>query len=319
MLQARLYDADGSDRPVADADLAACRPGEKQLLWVDMQAPDASELEQVRSALGLSHGVLGEESGRGPAVRTFGSHFRIDAVPVTSSHGLGFQGSLLSIIAGRNCVITVHEQPIGRLDELREMAEGGSDLGVLSADSFAAAVLDWHLSTYFGAAAEFERQVESLEVRILDGRSHQCLDELRRLRRAASRLRRMLAPHRVIFGTLSRPDFRPSEGGTAERHYQALDTRFERAMDMVEHARELVIGSFELFSSQTALQTNRAMGRLTFATVVLGILAVISGMMGMNFDASFFASRDWGFWATVAAMLATAVAAMALGRWRDWI
>ena len=79
------------------------------------------------------------------------------------------------------------------------------------------------------------------------------------------------------------------------RHFGALDTRFERAMDMVENAPDLVIGSFELLSSRTGIEANNAMRTLTFATVVTGVLAVVAGVLGMNFDASVFNTKDvWG-------------------------
>src|SRR5690606_1679269 len=111
-------------------------------------------------------------------------------------------------------------------------------------ESFAATVLDAQLATYFDAVSAFEMAVERLEMEIFDDRRQECLDELRALRRTASRLRRMLAPHRAVFAALSRPDFRPDEGEAADRHLQALDVRFERAMDMVENCRDLVMGSF---------------------------------------------------------------------------
>lgn len=319
MIEARLYDADGSDRKVSADQLARCRPGPQQLLWIDLQAPEASTLREVGAMLGWPDVAFADDPRRSPMLVRFGEAFRVDVVPVSGSNGPGCQGAALSIVAGGNVVVTVHDQPIACLDALHESQRGESDLGVLGAASFAASLLDWLLSTYFGAVADFERDLERLEVDILDGRSRQCMDELRRLRRAASRLRRMLAPHRPVFAGLTRPDFRPSESETTERHFVALDARFERAMDMVEHARELVIGSFELFSSQTALQLNRSMGILTFATVVLGALAVLSGVMGMNFEASFFAKKDAGFWTVVAAMVVLAGLALGIGRWRRWI
>src|SRR5690606_16499241 len=150
----------------------------------------------------------------------------------------------------------------------------------LSAESFTAALLHWHLSTYFDAVADFERDIERMEVGILSERQLDCLAQLRELRKGASRLRRMLAPHRVVFDGMSRPDFRPQVDEEADRHFDRLDTHFERAMDVVENARDLVMGSFDLFSSQTALQTNKSMGILTFATVVLGLLAMVAGMLG---------------------------------------
>lgn len=113
-----------------------------------------------------------------------------------------------------------------------------------------------HLSTYFNAVSEYGNAIERLENDVLTTAATTTLDELRMLRRWASRLRRMLAPHRIVFGAMSRPNFRPSECRAAERHFEAIDTRFERAMDMVENTRDLVLGSFELFSSKTALQTN---------------------------------------------------------------
>ena len=319
MIDARLYDADGTDRVIASGELARIRPGPKQLLWIDLQAPTATEVQGIAAMLGLPEWSLAEDPRRYPSVVRLGEAFRVDAVAVATEAGLGFQGTPLTMVAGANTVVTLHVQPIACLDALHESQQGESDLGVLSADSFAASVLDWLLSTYFGAVADFERDLERLEVEILEGRRGQCMDELRRLRRAASRLRRMLAPHRAVFAGLSRPDFRPSGGSLSERHFVALDARFERAMDMVEHARELVIGSFELFSSQTALQTNRAMHALTFATVVLGALAVISGVMGMNFEAGLFQARDAGFWGVVGVMAGLAAVSVFVGLRRRWI
>jgi magnesium transporter len=319
MIEARLYDADGTDRRVPLEDLAAVRPGKQQLLWIDVLGPDPEGLQRLGGSLGVAPAAFAGDFHRSPGLLRLGEHFRVDVVPVTALSGPGFQGAALSIVAGANVVLTLHDEPIAGLDALHQSQRGDSDIGILSADSFAASLLDWQLSTYFGAVAEFERDLDRLEVDILDGTNRDCMIELRRLRRVASRLRRMLASHRPVFAGLSRPDFRPSEGDEVQRHFVALDTRFERAMDMVEHARELVIGSFELFSSQTALRTNRAMGILTFATVVLGGLAVMSGVMGMNFEASFFATRDAGFWGVIGVMLVLAGAAVLVGRRKDWI
>jgi len=222
------------------------------------------------------------------------------------------------LAAGRNWVLSLHRDPVDFIDRLRNREPAGSDIGHLKAESFVAALLDWHLSTYFGAVADFEVAVERLETSILGDETRQCLPEMRRLRKAASRLRRMLSPHRAVFGALSRPDFRPTADKPVDRHFAALDTRFERAMDVVENARDLVIGSFELLSSQTALKTNGAMRTLTFATVITGVLAVVAGILGMNFDAPFFKTQTAGFATAAGAMLVVAALALWLGRKRSW-
>ena len=99
-----------------------------------------------------------------------------------------------------------------------------------------------------------------------------------------------------------------------DRRFETLDSHFERAMDVVENSRELVVGTFELFSSQTALKTNESMAVLTFATVVLGLLACLAGVLGMNFDAAFFETKTTGFFVAAGAMVLLGVIALVIGK-----
>lgn len=313
---ARLFDARGEQREVAASDLAGLALDDHQMLWVDVQGDDAALLEQVRSALRLPAPTL-PGLGSQPAVVDLGTHFAVRVVAVRTANGHGFEGDVLDVLAGPNVVVTSHRAPIAFIDALRDRPHAQADLGVLSSESFAAVVLDQHLASYFDAVSAFEQNVERLELEIFDDRHSGSLLELRTLRRGASRLRRMLSPHRAVYGVLSRPDFRPREGRDVDRHFGALDVRFERAMDMVENCRDLVMGSFDLFSNQTALRTNASMKVLTFATVVLGILAVVGGTLGMNFEAKFFAAEN-GFWYAVCGLMLLAAVSLLLGRWRRW-
>ena len=206
-------------------------------------------------------------------------------------------------------------------DELYERERGETRIGVLHAESFTASLLDWQVDSYLNAVSELEEAVDKLEVRILGRKRYpECLPELARMRRGASRLRRMLAPHRHVFGALARPDFRPDEDDdAAERRFEALELRFERAMDAVEMARELVVGSFELFTTRSAQRTNETMRVLTFVTVLLGTLAVVAGAMGMNFKAPLFETGAAGFWWTIAGMALIGVVATVVARWRKWM
>lgn len=326
-----LYDANGEDRESGLDQLAGLEFGESQLLWVDLLAPDADTLDRVWQALQLppqsrtaieqdaSHPALGN-NGEVFWVRvaTFADHSGKRAAGERQDARSRHKGVVLAIIAGANFVLTIHDEPVEHLENQRRRENVDPHVGALSAESFTAALLDWNLSTYFDAAADFEMAIERLEVRILSERRLDCLSQLRHLRTRASRLRRMLAPHRVVYGGVARPDFRPIEGKEAARHFEKLDVHFERAMDVVENARELVVGSFELFSSQTALQTNRSMAILTFATVVLGMLAVLAGILGMNFDAPFFKTETTGFLVASGSMLLLGIIALVVGRMKHW-
>jgi magnesium transporter len=317
---ARLFTTKAQARELPLGELARLRRGDEELAWVDLRDPEDNLLSTVWSALDLPlEARTFVRGGTMPEVAQLDACFWVRCAVVDAQgekHAL--TGSVLVCVARPNCVVTVHLGTIPFLDEMRDARHGQAAIGGLSAESFVATLLDRQLASYFEAVSDYEMAIERLEVDLMGKHSRDSLPELQRLRRWASRLRRMLAPHRNVFGVLARPDFRPDEGKEADRHFVALDTRFERAMDMVEHARELVIGSFELFSSQTALRTNDAMRILTFVTVIVGLLATMVGALGMNFQASFFASNDVGFWTAVAGLVAFALAALLLGRHRRW-
>lgn len=318
---ATLFDADQGDQVIEMTALSADALSDRQLLWIDLQCPAESDLRSVAATLSLPDASIIDalKGGTNPVLHNCGDYFWLRAVAVNDEPGAGFQGGVLVLIAGKNLVVSIHQQPIEFIEQLRKRESARSDIGALGAASFTASLLDWQLSTYFQAVSRFEMAVERLEVDILSDKPRECLAELRALRKAASRLRRMLAPHRVIFAGLARPDFRPTEEERTDGHFLALDANYERAMDMVENARDLVVGSFELFSSQTALITNESMRTLTFATVVIGMLAVIAGILGMNFETPFFKTGTPGFMMAAGAMLLLTVAAILIGRKRRWL
>lgn len=318
---ARLFDAKGADRRVACGDIAELELEDHHLLWIDLRASDEKTCETIWAALSLPRTAYADlrSGGTTPILGKSGDCFWVRVVAVSGNDGLALQGQVLMLVATRNTVISLHDEPIAFVTSLARRESAGSDLGALCAESFVAALLDWHLATYFDAAADFEMAIERLEVGILAEQKRDSLPEMRRLRKAASRLRRMLAPHRAVFAGMSRPDFRSHALPEAVAHLVALDTRYERAMDMVENSRDLVVGTFQLFTSQVALQTNTSMRLLSFIAVVVGALAVIAGILGMNFDAPFFKTQGLGFWIAVTSMLVLATASIVVAKVRRWL
>jgi len=319
--KAMLFDAHNGTREIHTLEEAvALELSESQLLWIDLQNPDLEALHLVADRLSLPSGAVEGYAGTrtNPALENCGKCFWLRVVAVADTPSPAFDGTVVTIVAGNNLVTTMHHVPVAFLETFREGQASKSGVGALGSGSFVAALLDWQLGTYFEAVSRFELAVERLEVDVLSVAPRDCLDELRALRKGASRLRRMLAPHRVVFTALARPDFRPEEDEHTGRHYRMLDTHYERAMDMVENARDLVVGSFELFSSQTALAANETMKVLTFVTVVVGVLAVIGGILGMNFEAPFFKTGLVGFSIAVISMLVLAIGSILLGKHKRW-
>ncbi|MGN6512480.1 MAG: magnesium transporter CorA family protein [Lysobacteraceae bacterium] len=320
-----LFDADADDQVLEESAIDPATLGERQLLWVDVEDDDAEVAEPVvrrlveRLRLGPAAPALLRQIDGRPRLHNVGDWFLVQVTAVEHGSALQFPGRTLAIVCGRNLVLTLHRGPLEFLNQLRGREHAETRLGSLSAESFAASLLDWQIESYLHAVTDFEAAVDRLEVAILASKvQRESLPDLARLRRGASRLRRMLAPHRHVFGALARPDFRPDAEEAVNRQFRALEQRFERAMDAVENARELVVGSFELFTTRAAQRTNDTMRVLTFVTVLTGSLAVISGALGMNFKAPLFESAGAGFWTTIAAMGVIIVASVLFARWRRW-
>ena len=323
-LQALLYSADGEDRALTRLDgLHPEALGPRQLLWIDVCDPTPAEAEAVAARLGCEARLFRLETDRRdrPSLANFGPLFRVTAASVEleasqSAIALGH----LTLVAGANVVVTVHDRTLPFLDELREREQGESAIGALSAESFVASLLDRLLDSYFRAVEVLVHDVDRVEVALLGKRAPpQFLGRLVAVRKRLAELRRLLKVHRDIFYGMARPDFMATERPEARPHFEALDRRYERAEDEVEGARDLVIGSFELLSTRAAQTMNETMQTLTFVTVLMGVLALISGVMGMNFQAPFFDTGAAGFYTVVAAMVVLSAVGTWVAWWRGWI
>lgn len=319
-LRATLFDAEHPDPQRVDPgsiDVAAL--DERQLLWIESQ--DAAALDGIRERLGIPAEVVAalRAPEASPGILDAGDCFWLRACGVLPRGEDGdFDVHAIDLVAGPNFVVSFGNGTGGGTDDILGRTPLRRDLGRLSAASFVAARLHALLSTYFEAVSRIEVVVERIDQAILDPGHTHCMDAMRRLLRSTSRLRRALADHRELFTGLARPDFRPAGDDGSRRHFAALDDKYERAMDVVENSRDLVIGSFELFSNRTALSTNETMRTLTFLTVLIGTLAVAAGIFGMNFEAAFFES-DAGFWIALGGMALAGAAVMLVARWRRWM
>ncbi|NUS60414.1 MAG: hypothetical protein HOQ01_05660 [Lysobacter sp.] len=317
-----LFDAQGEDRRLDDpCDLDLTGLGEHELAWIDLCAQGPQDCEAAMHALGLDAPsiaplfdakadplLLHQEWFAARAILACwdAEHDKVTGVPWL-------------LVVGRNVVVTAHKDALPFLDALAENHDNGSRVGELDADSFAITLLDRMLTAYYDALDDFENRLDQLEVDILEDRVHgRHVPHLRRLRRAVSMFRRLLSSHRDLFDALRRPDFRPDRDDEIDARYRAVSARYERAMDTVENARDLVIGSYELLETRLSQRTNETMRLLTFVTVLLGTLAVIAGVLGMNFQATLFESGSRGFWITVGLMALAVVVAMIVARRRDW-
>jgi magnesium transporter len=318
-IPAYLFDAAGKDRPVELDDGIDKRLKDHELLWVDLADPSTEELERVVSLLSLHRQSLRNlvQPIHRPRVDNFGEYFSVNVAALAPNDELDVLE--VDLFAGPNYVVTVHQEDVPYLNSFVEQLPEDTKLGQLDAPAFLAALLDWHVSSYFEVIEILERQIDRLDVEALSRMpGDEVLDHLVDLRRRVARVRRVLAPHREVFAALARPDFEPLARSGSAAQFRTLNDRLERCIDTIEHVREMVIGSFELFMTRTAQRTNEVMKALTLVSVVLLPAVVIAGIMGMNFKVGFFDDTSL-FWLVLGGMVVLALSTVGIARLRRWI
>lgn len=223
----------------------------------------------------------------------------------------------LDIVAGRNWVVTIHDGPLRALARLDAQTEGETGLGALDAAAFLAAVADEVIAGYFELAEQIEREIDALDEQALRrSRGNDILERIVETRRRIGVIRRTLAPHRVAFAALARPEMElHKEFG---RPWPGLTDRLERALESVENLRELLLGTFDIHMGRATQDANDVMKVLTLISAVFLPSIVLAGAMGMNFPLPFF-EDPIHFYLVVAGMISLAAAMLLAARGRGWI
>lgn len=316
-VRAVLYDAKGQDREVDLTDDTV--EGDKdRLLWIDIDSREHDDLARAGAAIGLDgKGLrrLGRTDRRARLLRlpdrivlTLGTVEPDDPEAVRHE---------LDIVIGANHIVTVHEGSLWAVDEFRKEIELEELVGTLDSASFVSGLIDSILAAYFRQLEAIERDIDALdEVAVRNRADASFLATVVALRRRIARLRRALTPNREALLPLERPDVAlTSDLGQV---WPGIAQRLERAIDGVENARELLVGSFELYLGRSSQRANDVMKTLTLVSAIALPGIVLAGVMGMNFEMPFFDDAN-NFFLVAGAMAGFAVAILATARWRSWI
>jgi magnesium transporter len=319
-IQATLFDAEGEDSDVDLREIDAEALGERQLLWVDIVGSPDQGVVELLNRLGVpseAQPYLLRATGR-PCADDHGGTLHVEVAALVQPD----DGEPVSIVclAGHGWVVTSHPDAVPFLEDFRERASGGSDLGTLDAPSFLARVLEWQLTTYNVAIEEIVERIDELDQGLLVSlqRHTDLLPQLVGLRRRIAQLRMQLAPHREVFARLASPELDHVSSEQSSEAFRALSRQVADVIATIEDTREMLLGSFDILMSRTSQRTNDVMKVLTIASVVILPSTLIAGVLGMNFHPPFFNSPDL-FWATLGLMALLICATLLGARRLRWI
>jgi magnesium transporter len=323
-VRARRFDADRKDEVLDLDDALRTSPSDRQLLWIDIAGPMPEGLvARLTEAFSLDHTTATalDAAGTKPVLSVHGSYLHVN-VAAEPDPGHPRDSPWLTVVAAPNAVVTFHGQPITFLDDLDDQVQADASYGLLESQSFLATVLHLTVTSYLRAVDRIEDDVERLDDRSLRDRGGQrLLGELVEVRGRIALLRRLLARHRYVYAgldgvILGDPNAERIPGIVA---LTDVAKRYADAMAAVEAARELVLGSFNVYATRTAQRTNDTMKVLTLVTVLLLPGSLIAGLLGMNVIVPLDKDSPTSFWVVIAGVGLLAAVIILIARRRGWM
>jgi len=257
--------------------------------WVDVQGLGSEDVLQRLGKVFNLHALVLEDIvniPQRPKVESFDDQELIILHMVTSREdGKGFYDEQVSLILGKNYVLTVQEEPENDVFEpIRQRIH--RNRGVIrahKADYLTYALIDAIVDGFFPVLEDYGERLEDLQDELIENPTRQTLDKIHKIKRELLLLRRAIWPQRDAISSLIREES-PMINRDVRVYLRDCYDHTVQVMDMVETYRELAANLMDIYLSSLSNSTNETMRFLTVISTMFIPLTFVAGVYGMNFD-----------------------------------
>ena len=224
----------------------------------------------------------------------------------------------LSIIFGKNYVITFEEKPVNVLDIfVNRLKTGGTKARLLNPDYLAYCLIDIVVDNYFALLDKLNELIEDLEDVIIENPTSEVLQDIYELKRELLLLRKSVLPLREIVGSLSRLK-NPLIQESTLFYLEDVYDHVRQIMDTVDIYKEMISSMLDTYTSSISIKLNDVMKLLTIFASIFIPLTFITGVYGMNFSHMPEINWKFGYYFTWAIMLVISVGMLFFFRKKKW-
>lgn len=218
----------------------------------------------------------------------------------------------VSVILGKDFVLTFQERPSGTFSSLRERLRANrNQVRRLGADYLAYSLLDSLVDRYFGLVEQVGDHAEVLETSLINRRPRRgVLQSIHRHKRQITALRRAIWPLREVLNTL----LRSHDGFFRAETVLYLRDVYDHTVHLIESLedlRDLLSGLLDVYLSAVSNRVNLEVRALTVVATIFMPATLIAGVFGMNFHVMPWLENPDGFWFAMELMGAIAVIMLA--------
>ncbi|UUN28484.1 magnesium and cobalt transport protein CorA [Streptomyces sp. FIT100] len=274
-------------------------PGSNSFVWIGLHEPTHEEFASLAELFGLHRLTVEDAVGV--------THHRPKVVPyddtllaVFKTVGYAEHDQLtatsqvvetgqITVIIGRDFVITIRHGRHGSLGPLREALETAPEQLAKGPSSVLHAVADFVVDEYVAVADAVQDDIEAVETAVFSeqagrgaagrseaGRIYQLKRELLEFKRALSPLSRPLDALATQPTTLIAQDIRP--------YFRDVSDHLARAAEQINGFDSLLDSILQAHLAQMTVAQNEDMRKITAWAAIVAVPTMVCGVYGMNFD-----------------------------------
>ncbi len=313
------------DEGVNADELAAAVADENTLVWFDLVDPSPAELAELSDRLGLPPTVV--EDALAPHERPKVSRHQDDLYFTVYATALGpppTGENLGRLVATRiSGIVTPTALVTVRLDDRFDMTpvlrrwDDFAGLTRYGSGALVHGLLDVVVDGHFDTIQAIDDEIEDLEDALFEQRTtgHDFLRRVYGVRKDLVALRRVVLPMREAVNALLR---HKDDLAELSSYYDDLYDHVLRASEWTESLRDMVTSIFETNLSLQDARLNQVMKKLAAWAAIIAVPTAVTGWFGQNVPYPGF-SEPFGFWLSVAAIVAFSTGLYAVFRRRDWL
>ncbi len=209
----------------------------------------------------------------------------ITQMVVPKPSGEGFWLEQVSLVVGKNYLLTVQEKPEKDcfLPVRRRIKFNKGSIRDMGVDYLAYALWDAVIDGFFPILETYGEKIEELEDEVLFNPNNSSLADVYQVKRELLALRRAIWPQRSALNTLIRDGSSVIDPNILIFLRDCYDHTVQ-IIDIIETYRELASSLTDIYLSAISNRMNEVMKLLTVISSIFIPLTFIAGIYGMNFD-----------------------------------
>lgn len=311
-----------SEEELSSLDFCPVLSDEHKVTWMDINGlHHIQNLQKLGECFSLHPLVLEDilNTNQRPKLEDYGDYLylvlKILSYPEPTGEVISDQ---LSLIVGRNFVISLHENDEAMFNAIRERLKSRGKIRRSGADYLAYSLMDLVVDHYFVILEALGETIEDLEAEVVAAPEPATLRQIHRLKRVMIILRRSVWPLREVLSQLERQESALIQEGTTLYLKDVYD-HIIQVIDTIETFREMLSGMLDVYLSSVSNRLNEVMKVLTIIATIFIPLTFIAGVYGMNFK--YMPELEWplGYFAALGLMAMVVVGMLLFFRKKKWI